>query len=59
MSGAGVLTYEFTSGEVLALALLLRNHEDVLDSRLDSLKCILEDHVYQIMTIEEAEAFFK
>lgn len=50
--------YEFTEIEVRALALLLRRHEDVLDVSLDSFRCYMEDQIYRIMTIEEAEGFF-
>jgi len=51
--------YRFSVAEIRSLALLLRRHEAVLDTELDSLKAFIEDRVYRLMTIEEAEDFFK
>jgi hypothetical protein len=50
--------YSFSDPELRSLAHLFRKHEEVLDSRLDTFRCFLEDYIYQIMTIEEAEVFF-
>lgn len=51
--------YDFTEAEIRSLALLLRKHEAVLDTRLDSFSAFIEGSLYRMMTIEEAEEFFK
>jgi hypothetical protein len=53
-----VIPYEFADEELKCLAKLLRKNESSLDSRLDRLHCFLEDTVYRMMTIEEAEEFY-
>ena len=58
MTRSGKDEYSFSESEVRTLALLLRKHEDVLDSSLDSFSAFIEDLLYSNMTIEEAEAFF-
>jgi hypothetical protein len=51
--------YEFSEAEIRSLALLLRKHEAVLDTRLDAFSAFIEDSIYRVMTIEEAEDFFR
>ena len=58
MTQSGKTEYSFSESEVRTLALLLRKHEGVLDSGLDSFTSFIEDLLYSNMTIEEAEAFF-
>ena len=50
---------DFTEAEIRGLALLLRKHEAVLDTRLDAFSAFVEGSLYRMMTIEEAEEFFK
>ena len=59
MNEHGTVQYDFTEAEIRSLALLLRKHEAVLDTRLDSFSAFIEDSLYRMMTIEEAEEFFK
>lgn len=59
MTGRETVSYAFNEAEIRSLILLLRKHEAGLDAELDVFKCFLEDSIYQVMTIEEAEEFFK
>ena len=59
MTGRETVSYAFNEAEIRSLILLLRKHEACLDAELDVFKCFLEDSIYQVMTIEEAEEFFK
>lgn len=58
MNQSGKVDYAFSDSELKSLALLLRQHEAILDTTLDVFKGYLESYIYRIMTIEEAEAFF-
>lgn len=58
MNGSEIGVYSFSDAEIKNLALLFRNHEAVIDESLDFFRCFLENHIYCIMTIEEAEIFF-
>jgi hypothetical protein len=58
MNGSGKAEYSFTDIEIKNLALLLRKNEAGLDENLDVFRCFLENYIYRIMTIEEAEVFF-
>lgn len=58
MSELPLMQYTFTNEEMRALVLLLREHEAVLHPDIDSFCGFLENYIYHIMTIEEAEAFF-
>ena len=51
--------YSFSDEEIRPLLLLLRKNEAVLDARLDAFFAFLERTAYKVMTIEEAEEFFK
>jgi hypothetical protein len=53
------MRYDFSEAEIRGLALLLRKHEAVLDTRLDAFSAFIEGSLYRMMTIEEAEDFFK
>ena len=57
MKGAGKAEYSFTDSEIKNLARLMRKNVAVEDN-LDVFRCFLENYIYQIMTIEEAEVFF-
>lgn len=58
MSESHIMNYHFTNEEIRALVLLLREHEAILHPDIDSFRGFLENYIYQIMTIEEAEEFF-
>jgi hypothetical protein len=58
MSVTGKAVYSFTEDEIKSLALIYRNHPELFSSLLDSFGDFLENYLYQIMTIEEAERFF-
>ncbi len=58
MNGTGKTEYSFNDCEIKSLMLLLRKNEADLDDRLDIFRCFLENYIYRIMTIEEAEIFF-
>ena len=53
------MPYAFSDAEVKCLALLIRKHEAALDPALDAFKDFVEDSIYRMMTIEEAENFFR
>jgi hypothetical protein len=50
--------YDFTEDEIKALVLLLRNNEADLPGCLQNLMLNLQNCVYNVMTIDEAEKFF-
>lgn len=58
MSDTSKREYIFTDAEIRCLALLFRKYEAILDSDLDSLRHFVDEYMYGIMTIEEAEHFF-
>ena len=58
MSNSQLMEYSFSNEEIRALVLLLREHEAVLHPDIDSFRGFLENYIYHIMTIEEAEVFF-
>jgi len=58
MRGSGSVEYTFNDTEIKELMLLLRKHEAALDKNLDGFRGFLEDYIYCLMTIEEAEVFF-
>jgi hypothetical protein len=59
MNEQETMRYDFSEAEIRGLALLLRKHEAVLDTRLDAFSSFIEGSLYRMMTIEEAEDFFK
>ena len=50
--------YNFSSEEIESLCLLFRKNESSLPIELDSLKFWLEQKIYEVMSISEAEEFF-
>lgn len=58
MTGPCDADYSFGDSEIKALARLFRSHDELIDPCLDQFRGFLEDCLYRVMTIEEAEAFF-
>ena len=51
-------TYNFSSEEAKNLVLFLRKYENELPNSLKDFSIILHKHIYNSMTIDEAEEFF-
>lgn len=51
-------TYNFSSEEAKDLVLFLRKYENELPNSLKDFSIILHKHIYNSMTIDEAEEFF-
>ena len=51
-------SYEFTEDELKALVLLMRKNEAELPGCLQNLMLNLQNCVYDVMTIDQAEKFF-
>jgi len=51
-------SYEFSVQEVKDLVLFLREHDNNLPDSLKNFSLLLHKHVYNSMTIDDAEQFF-
>lgn len=55
---SSVLEYNFTKKEVFLLAKFLRKNEEKMPAGLESFYHILEDSIYNILTLEEVKQFY-
>lgn len=53
-----VLEYNFTKKEVFLLAKFLRKNEEKMPAGLESFYHVLEDSIYNILTLEEVKQFY-
>lgn len=53
-----VLEYDFTKKEVLLLAKFLRKNEEKMPAGLESFYHVLEDSIYDTLTLEEVKQFY-
>lgn len=52
------LKYDFTKSEVLSLAKFLRKNEEKLPAGLESFYHVLEDSIYDLFSLDEANRFY-